>query len=289
MTADSELYTAILARRSTRRYDRQPLDRFTLGQVGGIITSTRPLVAENQFTALLRDAPPGTDLVKRLGGYGRIVNPPHYLVPYVEGERHQLEEAGYRLEQIAVRLTALGIGTCFIGALSRESAVRTLYGLPDTARVAAFLILGRPSVARAGRVTNRLLQLVAGADRKLPAHKIFFEGSFAAPSAPPEPIAPLIEAARSAPSAVNAQPWRFLWLDGRMFLFVTRRNLRYGYGLQEEYRFHDAGAAMANISLALDALRWNGHWAMASGTEPGLPAYPPALEPIATLTLQQPA
>jgi len=289
MTAESELYAAILARRSTRRYDQQPLDRSTLDQVGEIITSTQPLLAENQFTALLRDAPPGTDLVKHLGGYGRIVNPPHYLVPYVLGERHQLEEAGYRLEQIAVRLTALGIATCFIGALSREAAVRTLYGLPDAARLAAFLVLGRPSAGRTGRAANRILRLVGGAERKRPVQKIFFEGSFEAPGFPPEAIAPLIEAARQAPSAVNAQPWRFLWLDGRLFLFVTRRNLRYGYGLQEQYRFHDAGAAMANVCLALEALGRSGHWTMASGTEPGFPECPPALEPLATLTLEQAA
>ncbi|HJX38154.1 MAG TPA: nitroreductase family protein [Anaerolineae bacterium] len=285
MTAHPELYAAILARCSTRRYDRQPLDRATTDQVREIISSPQPLLGENQFTALLRDAPPGTDLVRELGGYGRIVNPPHYLVPYVLGEQHQLEDAGYRVEQIAVHLAALGIGSCFIGALRRESAVRALYELPDTARIGALLVFGRPAAGLAGRATNRLLRLVAGADRKLPAHEIFFEGSFDAPKVPPAFIAPLIEAASSAPSAVNAQPWRFLWLDGRLHLFVTRRNRRYGYGLQEEYRFHDAGAAMANISLALEALEMRGYWRMAAGEEPGAPSPPSDLEWIATLTL----
>jgi nitroreductase len=279
-----DLYEAILARRSVRRYDSQQLDEPTLGQVTEIISGAKPLVAGNRFHVLLRNPPPGSDLARDLGGYGRIVNPPHYLVPYVLGSKHPLVDAGYRVEQIAVRLAALGIGSCFIGAMRREADVRALYELPDTARVASFLVFGRPSAALGGRVTNRILRLAAGADRKLVTADIFFEGDFDHPATPPDRIAPLLEAARRAPSAVNAQPWRFLWQEGTLQVFVTTDNRR--YGSQQQYGFHDVGAAMANITLAMEALDLSGQWQMYTEAEPVIEGRPPSLQPVATLSLE---
>jgi nitroreductase len=286
ITARLTLYQAILSRRSIRRYNREPLDQATLAQVRGILSAGQPLVEQNQFAALLYDSPPGTDLVSTLGGYGRILNPPHYLVPYVSGQRRELEDAGYRTEQIAVRLASLGLGSCFVGALTRESEVRSSYDLPATARVAAFLTFGRPSVTFGGRGTNQLLRLAAGANRKLPVERVFFQDSFERPVAPPAPVAALIEAARRAPSAANAQPWRFLWRDGRLHLFVTKHNRRYSLGPHEEYRFHDAGAAMANITLALEALGMKGMWATDSEGGPEALSESFDLQWIATLVLE---
>jgi nitroreductase len=278
------LYEAILARRSVRRYDSQHLDDPTLGRVTEIISRVKPLIAGNQFHVLLRDPPPGSDLAKDLGGYGRIVNPPHYLVPYVLGNEHPLVDAGYRVEQIAVHLASLGIGSCFIGALRREAEVRALYELPDTARVASFLVFGRPSAALGGRLTNRVLRLAAGADRKLMTTDVFFEGDFDHPTTPPDRIAPLLEAARRAPSAVNAQPWRFLWREGTLQVFVTTDNRR--YGSQKQYGFHDVGAAMANITLAMEALDLSGQWQMHAEGEPSIARHPTGLQPVATLSLE---
>jgi nitroreductase len=280
-----DLYEAILARRSIRRYDSQPLDEHTLDQVREIISTVEPLIGANEFHVLLRSAPPGTDLAQDLGGYGRIVNPPHYLVPYLLGSEHVLADAGYRVEQISVRLAALGIGSCFIAALRREAEARARFGLPGGARIAAFLVFGRPTSALGGRATNWLLRLAPGADRKLSSDRLFFDGGFDNPALPPERIAPLIEAARHAPSAVHAQPWRFLWLDGQLHLLVTRRNLRYGTGPQAQYRFHDGGAAMANITLAMEALELEGQWTPPETLAPHLPKPPANLQLLATLTL----
>jgi len=280
------LYEAILARRSVRRFDKEPLDEPTLSQVRQIISGVEPLVPENQFQVILRDAPPGTDLVSDLGGYGRMVNPPHYLVPYVLGQEHALEDAGYRVEQMSVRLAAMGLGSCFIGAVRREDEVRARYTLPEAARIGAFLVFGHPSTSLGGRATNRLLRSAAGASRKLRTTEMFFEGNFENRATPSGRMAPLIEAARHTPSAVNAQPWRFLWAEGSLYLFVTTDNRRYGRGPQQEYRLHDGGAAMANITLAMEALELRGRWELVEEAEPHLPEHPSNLQPLARLSLE---
>lgn len=287
MLPQSDLYEAILARRSVRRYDGSLLGEAALAQVREIISRVKPLLPENQFEVFVRDHLPGEDLVAVLGGYGRFVSPPHYLVPYMLGEEHLLEDLGYRVEQIAVRLTALGIASCYIGALRREDEVRTRFNLPEGARIGAFLIFGRPATTLGGRAFNTLLRLGAGATRKLPAERIFFQDSFENPATPFPQISPLIEAARHAPSAVNAQPWRFLWHGGRLYLFVTTDNRRYGTGVQQRYGLYDGGICMANIALALEALGMEGRWVMLSGTERDIPEHPTNLHPMAMLILEQ--
>lgn len=282
-----ELYQTILARRSVRRYDRTPLDEPTVAQVRAIVAGVRPLVPSNQFHAVLRELPPGADPVRELGGYGRVVNPPHYLVPYVVGERHALTDLGCRAEQIAVRLAAMGIGSCFIGCLGREEAVRARFGLPEGARIAALLTFGRPSSAAGGRTVNSLMRAAVGAGKKRPIPSIFFSETFDHPALPPQPIAQLIEAARHAPSAVNAQPWRFLWHGGQLHLFVKRHNLSYGPGPSAQYNLHDGGLCMGNVLLALEALGMEGHWVLYEGHEREIPPHPARLVPLARLCLAQ--
>ena len=280
----NELYQAILARRSVRRYDKTPLDAATLAQVREIVAGVKPLVPENRFEVLVKDVAPGEDLVARLGGYGRIVTPPHYLVPYIVGERRPLTDLGHCVEQVAVRLTQLGIGTCYIGCVSGEAAVRERFGLPAGARIGAFLIFGRPSASLGGRAFNATMRRAVGATNKLPAERIFFRDTFDAPAAPPAELAPLIEAARHAPSAVNAQPWRFLWRDGQLHLFVTRHNSKYVGAGNDLYRLYDGGICMGNVTLALEALGLAGHWVLPAGEEADIPA-PVDLEPLARLAL----
>jgi len=281
---ESALYQAILARRSVRRYEKTPLADAVLAQVREVVFTAAPLVSGNDFRVEFHDASADTDLVATLGGYGRIVKPPHYLVPHVSGEAFLLQDLGYRIEQMAVRLAGLGLGSCYIGSLSREAEVRARFGLPADARIGAFLVFGRPSEALGGRFLNSAIRMAAGATRKLPAERIFFQDSFDMPASPPAELAPLIEAARHAPSAVNAQPWRFLWREGCLHLFVRRQNPRYGQGAGAEYRLFDGGICMANVALALEVLGLPGRWEMVEEEDSEVPPHPPDLQPLARLT-----
>lgn len=286
MLPQGDLYEAILARRSVRRYERKPLDEVTLEKVRGIISGVKPLIPENRFEVLMRDEVVGEDLVTVLGGYGQFYTPPHSLAPYMLGEEYVLEDLGYCTEQIAVQLAALGIGSCYIGALKREGEVRVRFGLPKGARIGAFLVFGRPATAAGGRTFNTLMRLALGGHKRLPVERLFFQDTFDNPATPPSEISPLIEAARSAPSAVNAQPWRFLWRDGRLYLFVTRNNPKYARAGSQEYRLYDGGICMANVTLAMEALGMEGRWVMIAGTEPDIPDHSAELHPMATLVMR---
>ncbi len=276
------LYQAILARHSVRRYDKAPLDETALAQVREIVPEGKPLIADNRSQVLMRDKVTPKDLAA-LGPYGRFITPPHLLVPYGVKGKHVLSDLGYRAEQIAVRLAALGIGSCFIGALPHEEAVCRHFGLPGGARVGAALVFGSESSKLGGRAVNALVSMASTGRTRHPVERLFFQNSFDQPALPPSEIAPLIEAGRRAPSGVNAQPWRFLWRDGCLSLFVTRNNRRYGRGVTQSYRLYDGGICMANISLAMEALGMAGEWVMYEEADLGIPAHPPDLQPLARL------
>jgi nitroreductase len=276
------LYQALLARRSVRRYSETGLNATTLAQVQAIAAAARPLIPANRLVVTRRDDMVRQDLVTLLGAYGRLISPPHALVPWLQGDAHLLTDLGYRVEQIVVRLTALGVGTCYIGTLPREEQVRATLGLPEGARIGALVLFGRPAASVGGRAFNNLIRSALGRNKEPELERIFFQDRLDNPTRPPDALCPLMLAAERAPSACNAQPWRFLWRDGRLTLFVTRDNPKYGSGPGEQYCLYDAGIAMANVALAMEAHNMMGGWQL---VEPDavIPPHPDDLHPIASL------
>jgi nitroreductase len=281
---DPAAYQAVLARRSVRRFDAKPLDRPALDAIRQATIDAWPLSWDVQIDWRLRDCSPAASLSTMIGGYGKLLSPPHFLTPAATAyrdERQALVELGFRAEQVGVRLAALGLGSCFVGALSGgESALASL-GLAAPTVVAAVLAFGRPSVALGGRVTNQLMRVVTGATNKLAADRVFFADDFAHPATPPVRLAPLVEAARNAPSSYDAQPWRLLGVGGSLYLYVRRQTPRYGGGRGQLYRYHDGGACLANVALAAAALGIAGSCALLDPADPTLPSCPDDLEPLA--------
>lgn len=278
---DLDLYNAILGRTSVRRYDRRPLDAETHRRVEAVIAEIKPLSAKGTFGLARRDGISGQELCAVLGAYGRLLDPPHCLIPHLVNGDWPLTELGFRMEQLAVRLVPLGLGSCFIGVLGDEPAAISRWYLPAQARIGAILIYGRPA-QRAGRAVNGLLRATFGSDQRLPLEQLFFTEGFRA-AAPPDWLRPLLEAGRWAPSARNAQPWRWHWDGDTLTLFVTRQNRRYG-GLAD-YALFDGGLCMANISLAMEAHDVAGAWELLA-PDAAAPAHPDDLAPLARLTFR---
>ncbi len=283
----NDLYQALLDRKSVRRYDSQRLPEETLARIRESVAQVTPLVPANRFNVLVRDVMTSEDLVEAMGGYGRLLSPPHFLVPTMVGEAHLLEDLAYRTQQVVTAMTLLGLGACYIGSLGRESTLRVRFLLKREARVGAIVIFGAPAVALADRTMNAALRAAMGSNHRLPVEQVFFDESFDHPTAPPEALAPLIEAARHAPSALNVQPWRFLWHKGQLTLFVQKANPKYGSGEKQAYSFFDGGLCMANLSLAMQALKVPGRWVLVDGNGSDLPSYPEPLAPVARLQLER--
>ncbi|MBI9043205.1 MAG: hypothetical protein JEZ06_01895 [Anaerolineaceae bacterium] len=282
-------YQAILSRRSTRRYEPDPLTDMEKAQVLKILSQTTALSNNNHFEVKMFDALEKDDLIEKLGGYGRILSPPHYLLPSINGTDNPLVDLGNQVEQIAVRLNAIGIATCFVGAVGRETKVRELFHLPESTRIGAFLIFGKEDKNLAGKTINTVIRSAAGAGKKHPIEKIFFLNDFDHPEKPPAHLFPVIEAARKSPSAVNAQPWRLLWHQETLWVFVTRNNARYGSETSKPiYALYDGGISIGNMILAMQALKIEGQWELINDEGENCPQCPDDLQPIAKLNFFQP-
>lgn len=279
-----DVLSAIMNRRSVRRYRDQPLDKTALARIDTLVEDVTPLIPANRFRVMRRDVVTGEDLIAAMGGYGRILSPPHYLVGYTIGTDHPLVDLGFRMEQIAIGMVQMGISTCFIGSLGRTTNVRVRFRLSRDAQMGAFLIFGYPAENIAGRTINAMIRRAAGATNKLPIEEIFYHGTFDNPAAPPQAIEPIIEAAHHAPSADNAQPWRFLLRDGTLTLFLKRSNPKYGSKpVMQMYRYFDGGVCMSNVAMAMDALEQKGRWVLLDPQDRKIPPHPETLEPLARL------
>jgi len=252
--ADPTLYQAILERHSTRSYDREPLDAAQLDDAVALARAARPLVAENEVGWHLVRRVEEQDVAAFLGRYGKLIALPHMLVPHLRSGQHPLLDLGFRSEQVAVHLERLGIANCFLGALTDEPRVARRFGLEEGARIGAALVFGRDPDAVGRRAVNALFRRAAGGTGRLPLVQLCYDqdGRLAAPPARWEP---LLEAARWAPSARNAQPWRFQLVGATLRVCTVRQHRRYG-GMQD-YRWFDVGACLGNLHLAAQA---EGRW-----------------------------
>lgn len=281
----NELYQAMMNWRSVRRYDQQPLPERILDKIQAETRKVEGLVTQNRFTVLLRDVVTGDDLVAALGAYGRMLSPPHFMVPYIVGETHLLTDLAYRTQQVVVKMASKGIGSCYIGSLGRETTIRARLVLRRQARIGAVVIFGYPAKALPGRAINTAMRRAMGSNHREPLDELFFENNFRRPKAPPEHLRPLLEAGRRAPSALNVQPCRYLWRRKTLYLFVNTKNAKYGKGVKQNYRLFDAGICMANISLALQAMSVPAQWTLLDDPNRQAPKHPETLEPIASLDL----
>ena len=278
---DSELYQAILQRRSVRRYQRAPLDPVARARVAAIIDRVEPLLADNAFLLRRQDHDVDGAMLHLLGGYGKLITPPHLLAPCVTSGRHALVDLGYRMEQVAVGLTSLGLGSCFIGVLPNERLAAELFDLPPAGRIGALLVYGYLPKRGLDRALNGLLHGAMRAGSRLPLDALCYDEEWQ-PTGAPDELCALLLAARRAPSAVNAQPWRFAWRDGALLVLVKRHNSRYGGKIKQEYRYYDGGICMANLAMAARALDRALSWSLLSDGDLDCPDH---LEPLARATL----
>ena len=282
--ADPILYQTILARKSVRKY-RTDIEARVLGQVQQACALAHGLIPENQFSITLQALQPDRDLTTLLGAYGRLVTPPYVVIPAISGAHNLLIDLGYRAEQIVIALTQLGLGTCFVGTLTHDEEARRLFNLAPDQQHAAVIAFGYPAENLSGVIHNRLVRALSGANNKLPADQLYYENLAESPLSPPPNWAPLIEAARNAPSAVNTQPWRFLGRGNHLYLFAVRHSRRYGKGPGAGYKFFDCGVCLANIHLAMRALDLFGSSRLCSEPDDTLPSYPQEFQPIAEIIL----
>jgi len=204
------MLTIIRKRKSVRKYDPAPLDAATLEAIRRQIEKVKPLYPEIRYSIEFTNKTKGMFNIKA----------PHYLIFGSEETDGASENIGFIGQQLDLHLSAMGIGTCWLGASKPEE--KEASALPHIICMA----FGRPA--------EPLYRELSEFKRK-PLSAIS-EGSDSR-----------LEAARLAPSAVNAQKWYFVAENGKIHCYRKKANPLLGF-IYDKMHCVDMGIALCHIA-----------------------------------------
>ena len=209
----------IYKRKSIRKYDPAALDETTLEKVRAQIGAVWPLYPDIQYSI---------EIVSRTKGPFNI-KAPHYLILGSEDKEGALENIGFIGQQMDLSLSASGLGSCWCGAAKPEE--KEASPLPHAITIA----FGNPNESLYRELSDfkrkPLAEISQGDDSR-------------------------IEAARLAPSAVNAQSWFFAAGDGKIHCYRKKSAPLLG-SIYNRLHCIDMGIALCHIALVSSDFRFS--------------------------------
>jgi len=199
----------ISKRKSIRKYNPAKLDESILQKVRGQIEKLKPLYPDIKYSIEIVD--------KTKGIFG--IAAPHYLVFFSEEKEGHLENIGFLGQQMDLFLSSEGLGACWLGMAKPEKKDGAL---PHKISMA----FGEPAE---------------------PLYRDPSEFKRKALSEMSEGDDPRLEAARLAPSGMNAQNWYFIAADGKIHSYCKKPTLLSGL-LAGALVYIDFGIALCHIA-----------------------------------------
>lgn len=192
----------------------------------------------------------------RLGNYGLQKNPRYFFAGAVKKSDLARQSYGYLMEQLILKATELGLGTCWIGFFDRrffaDFAVAKDEIFPATCTV------GHTADRR---LLEKISRAAVRADQRKSPEALFFENGFDTPLAltDNDPYREILEMVRLAPSSGNSQPWRIVKeKEAPVWHFFMKKvkNIYFKAGLHHI----DLGIAMCHLELAAGEYGLSGLW-----------------------------
>lgn len=197
----------IRKRKSVRKYDMTPLDAATLDKVRAQIEKVKPLYSDIRYCI---------EIVTKTKGLFNI-KAPHYLIFGSEEKDGSHENIGFIGQQLDLFLSESGLGACWLGVAKPEDKMAS-----ELPYVIA-LSFGKPAEPLHRELSKfrrkPLSEISEGTDDRL-------------------------EAARLAPSGMNAQNWYFVADDGKIHCFWKKSLLEFRNRLARI----DLGIALCHIA-----------------------------------------
>lgn len=224
------LYEAIFVRKSVRKYSMDKLNQTVIDHIMNFADSI-PILSDDikvRFELVqladLKHFQPGVLTVKA----------PYYLVLYSTKEPGYLLNAGNMMEQIALYITARGLGTCYIGNLNLKNKVLEEEEYEQV--IALAFGEGEYEVYRQNDKAKRLpLKSIAVFKEEVDKN-----------------VRNIVSAARLAPSGMNSQPWRMVVYNNRIHLFC--RKSIFMKNVLKETRLIDMGICLAHLLIAAEEM-----------------------------------
>jgi nitroreductase len=233
-----DLFDAMWVRKSVRSYSDERLSPETLEAIKDFIEKAERLHPEIDLQIkLFEEGPRLTEVMSGfIGNFGKA-KAPYFLVVTSEPAPGYMENAGFAVEQVVLKLTTLGLGTCWLGG--HIKSIDTLEGIvevPENHKPVVLISFGAPAAG------TDLLRKSPGDAKRKPLAEL-------ASGSPDETWTALLEAARIAPSAMNSQPSRFVPDGERLHVYRTKPKGLMAKPL-EAINPLDMGIALSHIKVA---------------------------------------
>ena len=256
----------VQSRSSQRTYKPELFSNELIGKIEQILKDCPPGPFKNESTFKLIHKSIAADQKIKLGTYGFIKGAQHFIAGKTVPGPGAMVDYGYRMEWIILQLTALGLGTCWLGGSFSRSDYAELMYLNDNELIPAVTPVGYSTQKRSLR--DRLIRLGAGSKKRKATGDLFFDNDFDRPlTRSDKRISTTLEMVRLAPSASNKQPWRIVKVDNIYHFYIQRTP---GYGFKHfgiDLQKVDLGIAICHFDLATKVLGLSGRWEAA---DPGL-------------------
>ncbi|KUO72396.1 MAG: hypothetical protein APF77_06110 [Clostridia bacterium BRH_c25] len=205
-----ELYDAIIYRKSTRKYSPESLGDELLQAVRGIVDTPERLYNNIGMKIHLLEGSPEIHalLPGIIGGYGKVIAP-YYLVVTSEEKEGYLQNIGYTLQGIVLRLTALNLATCWLGSKIENNLLKNIIDIPEGQLPQLMIAFGHPVQGKTPFRRN-------SSDAKRKNLSEITSGTMDIT------WSRIVSAISLSPSAINTQPWRFVFDNGKVHVYSAK-------------------------------------------------------------------
>lgn len=256
----------IRARSSWRSYDGRPPEPEDRGRLEEFIAALEAGPFGGRVRLELVEASAGARAeLKKLGTYGMVKGARTFLAGAIKQRPMDMEDYGYVFERAVLYATALGLGTCWLGASFNRSGFAAKVKLREDEILPAVSPVGY--VASRRTAVDAVTRFFARSKKRKPWEKLFFDGDFARPLSREAagPYADVLEMVRLGPSASNRQPWRIVKERGEgVFHLFIRRTPGYNIKLINvpggDLQRLDMGIACCHLELTARELGLAGKW-----------------------------
>lgn len=241
------MVNAIKHRTSVRSYLRKPLSKDDQHTVKAVLNETETDKGPFGYSARYFFVDNTTSEGKKIGTYGFVKHPPHFIGGVIENTFKALVDYGFLFESIILKLTEHGFGTVWLGGTFKRDQF-------DIERKESEII---PCVSPVGysakkSLREQVIRSVSKANARKPFNDLFFHNKTKDPLPEDHPFYDYLAAVRLAPSASNKQPWRIV-VDGTQCHVYLDRTSGYGKGLGFDIQAVDIGIALAHLTISAHA------------------------------------
>jgi len=242
-------YDATFIRRSRRKFDSRPLPPESFSRLHQVCEVFNPYATAR---SVLLDNSPDKVFRGAIGSYGKVKGAPA-IIAFIGNteDPHVNEKIGYTGEGLILEATALGLSTCWVAGFFHADEAAFLTGCGADEKVFAVTPVGfspqdfsfeEKMMTGFGRAHRRrpLSGLVSG----------LHENDW------PAGLNSALECARSAPSALNRQPWRF-HIEKSAVTISVDSSIGLEFGISKRV---DCGIAMLHLEIALSVHGIQGKW-----------------------------